>query len=277
MREGHGLGTGRRGALALGVATAAGLLLPRAGHAADAADDIWPTLATDLFGGRALQDGNAVVSMDSPYRAEDAAIVPLTLRLLRPEVGGHAVRKLTLVVDENPSPLVASIELGPQAGISHVSTTVRVNAYTNIHLAAETEDGALFATKRFVKASGGCSAPGASANAGAIPLGTMRLRRFAADPAGNARPEVQIMVRHPNFSGMQMDQLSHLYIPARFVQTLKLWQGDALLVSVAAGISMSENPQLRLDYQPNGAKSFRAEVVDSSGAVFAQEWPAEQT
>ncbi len=265
---------GRRAALS-GLALAA-VAAPRA-WSAETPDDLWPTLLGDLFDGRKPRDGDSVIGMDSPYRAEDAALVPLTLRLLRPEVDGHAVRKLTLVVDENPSPLVAAIELGPNAGIRHVSTAVRVNAYTNIHVVAETDDGSLFATRRYVKAAGGCSAPGMGASVGGPPLGTLRFRQFppAKEAAADAQPEAQIMVRHPNYSGMQMDQLSHLYIPAHFVQSLKIWQGEALLLAVDAGISMSENPQLRFDYRPNGAREFRAEVVDNTGKVFTGTWPAE--
>lgn len=238
----------------------------------DVADDLWPTISRDIFGTRVLGDGNTVVGMDAPYRAEDAAIVPLTLHILRPSVDGHAVRKLTLVVDQNPSPLVLGLELGPASGITRVSTAVRVNAYTTIHLVAETEGGALFATSRFVKAAGGCSAPAAENVAGGPPLGTLRFRQFAAQ--AGAQPEAQILVRHPNFSGMQMDQLTHYYIPAHYVQSIRLWQGDALLLAATTGISMSENPQLRFDYRPNGAGRVRAEALDSTGTVFRGDWPA---
>jgi sulfur-oxidizing protein SoxY len=270
---------GRR--CAIGVIAGAAAIAPRApAWATDGQDDLWPTIAGDIFAGRRIGDGNSIVGMDAPYRAEDAAIVPLTLRILQPMVDGHALRRLTLVVDENPSPLVAGIELGANAGITHISTAVRVNAYTNIHLVAETDSGALFATSRFVKAAGGCSAPAVNASTDGVPLGTLRFRLFAANAgqpgaAGQAaRREAQIMVRHPNYSGMQMDQLTHYYIPAHFVQSISLWQGDALLLAVKTGISMSENPQLRFDFRPNGARGFRAEVVDSTGKVFRASWPA---
>jgi len=41
------------------------------------------------------------------------------------------------------------------------------------------------------------------------------------------------------------------------------------------GISISENPSIRFSYRPNGAKSFRAEVIDTNDRVFRGEWPAD--
>jgi sulfur-oxidizing protein SoxY len=53
--------------------------------------------------------------------------------------------------------------------------------------------------------------------------------RQAADGSANAPREAQVMIRHPNNSGLQRDQVSLLYIPANFVDELHVWQGDALL------------------------------------------------
>ena len=110
-----------------------------------------------------------------------------------------------------------------------MSTRVRVDSYTNIHAVAEMADGALFAAERFVKAAGGCSAPAAKQEANSIPSGTMRVRQFGSVPGSDNR-EVQLMIRHPNYSGMQMDQVTRLYVPAHFVSTVRIWQGDDLLL-----------------------------------------------
>jgi sulfur-oxidizing protein SoxY len=133
-------------------------------------------------------------------------------------------------------------------------------------------DGALLAAERFVKAAGGCSAPAAKLEADAIPLGTMRFRQFAAT-AGTDRREAQLMVRHPNYTGMQMDQLTRLYVPAHFLTSVRIWQGEELLLDIASDISISENPEFRFDYKPNGATEFRAEVKDSEGKLFREAWP----
>jgi sulfur-oxidizing protein SoxY len=45
------------------------------------------------------------------------------------------------------------------------------------------------------------------------------------------------------------------------------------LLSIESGISISENPVWRFDYRPNGATGFRAEMQDSEGKSFRQQWP----
>ena len=100
----------------------------------------------------------------------------------------------------------------------------------------------------------------------------MKFRVFGK-PTG-AQREAQIMIRHPNNSGLQRDQVSLLYIPANFVDELRVWQGHALLFSMKAGISISEDPNFRFTYVPNGATTFKVESRDTEGKAFRSEWPA---
>jgi len=246
----------------------------RAMAQAPAVEDPWPSLAAQIFTGRPLQDGTAIVAIDAPYRAEDAALVPITLHNLLPADDKRQIRNMTLVIDQNPSPLAAVFSPGPTSGLRSLSTRVRVDSYTNLHAVAELSDGQLYASARFVKAAGGCSAPAAKLEADSIPLGTMRFRQFppGADTGPGIR-EAQLLIRHPNYTGMQMDQLTRLYVPAHFVSTVRIWQGDDLLLAIQSGISISENPEFRFEYRPNGAASFRVEVDDSEGKSFKQEWP----
>jgi sulfur-oxidizing protein SoxY len=242
---------------------------------APAAQDPWPSLAAQIFAGQPLLDGSAILAIDAPYRAEDAALVPVGLHSLIAAGDKRHIRSITLVIDANPSPLAAVFLPGTASGIRDLSTRVRVDDYTNMHAVAELSDGSLYASARFVKAAGGCSAPAAKLEADGIPLGTMRFRQFP--PPEGAAPglrEVQLLIRHPNYTGMQMDQLTRLYVPAHFVTSVRIWQGDDLLLSIKGGISISENPAFRFDYRPNGAGSFRAEIDDSEGKSFTHEWPA---
>lgn len=256
------------------LAAMAGALLvsPRI-RAAAADQDPWLELAPQIFPNRVLEDGSALLTIDAPYRAEDAAVVPVALRTTLVADDPRHVRKITLVIDANPSPVAASFTLQPESGIDRIATRVRVDDYTNVHAVAELSDGKLYAVARYVKASGGCSAPALKQTADSIPLGTLRFREFpAADPM---RREAQVMVRHPNYSGMQMDQVSRLYIPAEFVEVLRVWQGDQLLLTVEGGISISENPAFRFSFRPNDAKTFRVEAGDSAGKHFSATFPTQ--
>ena len=103
--------------------------------------DPWPSLAQDIFNDRPIDDGAGVIAIEMPYRAEDAAIVPVTLRTTLPPATAARVMAITLVIDQNPSPMAARFELGPDSSVSEISTRVRVNNYTDVHAVAELSDG----------------------------------------------------------------------------------------------------------------------------------------
>ena len=241
-------------------------------------DDPWPDIASNAFNGRALLDGTGLLAIEMPYRAEDAAIVPVTVRSTLPAGDGRRVKVFTIVIDENPSPVAATFTLGANSGVSSISTRVRVDSYTNVHAVAELSDGNLYVVKTYVKASGGCSAPTAkNTDEAAASLGQMRMRQFAGDTdtrTSRAR-EAQVMIRHPNNSGLQMDQVTRLYVPPFFVHDLKIWQGDDLILSMDGGISISQDPNIRFTYVPNGAKSLRAQATDTENHVFNGGWPVD--
>jgi len=266
----------------------AGLLLAMqfgAGFAAAATPDSydpWPGLVQDIFKNRAMNDGAGVIAIEMPYRAEDAAIVPVTLRAVLPPGDTRRILAITLVIDQNPAPMAARFELGPDASVSEISTRVRVNNYTDVHAVAELSDGQLYVTKTFVKASGGCSAPAAkNLEQAEGKLGQIRFRQFARPgegPSSGAR-EAQIMIGHPNNSGLQMDQVTQLYVPAFFINELRIWQDDSLVLSMAGGISISEDPNIRFTYIPipSGAKRIRVEAKDTEGHVFQNEWKVDDS
>lgn len=238
--------------------------------------DPWPGLVQDIFNNRPMQDGAGVIAIEMPVRAEDAAIVPVTLRSKLAPDDSRRVRSITLVIDQNPAPMAAKFQLGSDANVSEISTRVRVNNYTDVHAVAELSDGQLYMVKTYVKASGGCSAPAAgNADAAKSRLGQMRYRQFARPGESGAR-EAQVMVGHPNNSGLQMNQVTQLYIPAFFVSELRLWQDDSPVLAIEGGISLSENPNIRFTYVSNGAKNFRAEARDTSGQIYRNEWKIDQ-
>src|SRR5579883_2610614 len=261
----------------IGLAVALAVGAARSVPAAEA-DDPWPDLARDVFDGRPLADGTGLTAIEMPARAEDAAIVPVTLRATLPAGDTRVPKAFTLVIDENPAPVAATFKVGP--GVTMISTRVRVNSYTNVHAVAELSDGKLYMVKTFVKASGGCSAPATKNEEEARNrLGQMKYRQFARADQGptNGPREAQIMIGHPNNSGLQMDQVTHLYVPAFFIDELHLWQDNSPVLSMEGGISISEDPNIRFTYVSNGAKTFRAEAKDTSGHIFQKEWKVDNS
>jgi sulfur-oxidizing protein SoxY len=257
---------------------AAAIAMPASPLGAAEPYDPWPGLVQDIFNNRPMNDGGDVIGIEMPYRAEDAAIVPVTLKSKLSPDDSRRMVAITLVIDQNPAPMAAKFTLGPDARVSEISTRVRVNSYTNVHAVAELSDGKLYMTRIYVKASGGCSAPAdKNIEEARNHLGQMKYRQFAAADQGpnNGKREAQIMIGHPNNSGLQMDQITHLYIPAFFVDELHVWQDSSPVLSMEGGISISEDPNIRFTYVSNGAKQVRAEAKDTSGHVFQKEWKAD--
>ena len=239
-------------------------------------EETWNSIKGDIFKDRPILDGSGLVVLDAPRRAEDSALVPIGMRVNFADDDKRTLQSLILVIDENPAPVAGTFTIGPHSGVTSISTRVRVNSYSYVRLVAELSDGKLYGVKTFVKASGGCSAPAASnADASKSSLGQMKFRTFRAD--AGAEPEAQFMMRHPQNSGLQMDQLTRLYIPPYFVENLKIWQGDDLVMTMDGGIAIAEDPNIRFNYKPNGAASFRVEALDTSKHLFKDEWTIEKS
>jgi sulfur-oxidizing protein SoxY len=251
----------------LHCAALASLALSSAARAQDAeSEHTWQGLKPMFFGDRPIDEAPGYVTLDAPSRAEDAALVPVTLKFL-PRENGDRVVAATVIVDENPSPLVTTIRRGRiDPGAFDFSLRMRVNSYSYVRVIAETESGALHMVKAFVKAAGGCSAPASKDPEEArINAGKMRFRSFAAQ----GMAEAQAMIRHPNYSGMQMDQITRMYTPAWYVTSVRVLQSGEELFSMANGISLSEDPTIRFSFAANG-KPVRIEAKDSRGGAFAE-------
>lgn len=247
-----------------------------AAPSAQAQDDAWSWLKGELFGDRPIADGSGWIALDAPYRAHDAAIVPIEITALKPQTAGSRIRAITLVIDENPAPLAAVFRFGPASPSASISTRVRVDAYSEVRAIAETEDGELLMVHRFVKASGGCSAPaGKDADQALANLGEMRLRQFVRNESSGPRAEAQLAIRHPNYSGLQMDQLTRHYIPAHFVDSIEVRQGGELVLAMEGGISLSENPSVRFRYRPETGRELEIRAGDTEGGEFTGSWPVE--
>ena len=99
-----------------GVALTVGVSTSSAAEPTDLSKDPWPGLVQDIFNNRPMSDGSNVISIEMPYRAEDAAIVPVTLRSKLAPDDSRRLKAITLVIDQNPAPMAAKFEIGPTHG-----------------------------------------------------------------------------------------------------------------------------------------------------------------
>lgn len=241
-----------------------------AGGAPDKPGETWELIRDQLWPGQEIADGDAIIDIDTPVRAADAAIVPIEIRIT-PETG-RRVEKMVLLVEENPAPVAAEFTFGEAMGPDvTLSTRLRVNAYSNVRAVATLDDGSLVEVGRFVKASGGCSAPAAKdAEAALAELGRTKVRDFGREGAPTGYREAQVMVRHPQNSGFQVDQVTLLHIPAFFIDEMTVTLDDTELFRMTGGISISEDPALRFTYRDVGATEMKVTSSDTDGGIYQQ-------
>jgi sulfur-oxidizing protein SoxY len=224
----------------------------------------WKQLQETLFPHRKVLDSGGIITVDAPPRALDAALVPVDLHISNKK----PVKGVYLVIDDNPAPMAAHIVFGPEADPRELKLRVRVNAYTNIHAVAETQDGELHAATQFVKAAGGCSAPAGPDDAAALAdIGRMKLRLVGDFNAGQPL-QAQLMIRHPNFNGMQMNQITRYFTPARFIRTIDATYEGGQVFHMDTDISLSTDPVITFGFVPHGKGQMKVVAQDSSNATF---------
>ncbi|MBL8565541.1 MAG: quinoprotein dehydrogenase-associated SoxYZ-like carrier [Hyphomicrobiaceae bacterium] len=259
----------RAGGAIVGLASLAiAALTPMPALAQAADEDMWPGIRKDLYAARDIAEEDGAVVLEAPVRADDAALVPITLRV--PASVAETAKSLALVIEKNPMPVAATFTFGPAAGSGErvIETRVRVDMYSNIRAVLETSDGKLHMATKYVKAAGGCSAPALKDQEQALAeLGKMKLRMREGQQSPLMQ-EAQVMIRHPNYSGMQMNQLTGLYIPAKYIQSMEVRRGKDVVFEMEGGISLSENPNLRFTYGSGLDNEISVVAKDTSGATY---------
>lgn len=250
----------------------AALTLPPA-LARAASDERWPSIRAALFGERPIEDAGDRLDLATPPRAEDAAIVPISFAAHAANEGPEAVRHIHLIIDNNPAPRAAVFHFPAGGALPQLATRIRINEYTPVRLIAETEGGRLLMTERFVKAAGGCSAPAGKDQVAALArLGRMKLNGAAAVRPGQPAT-VQVLISHPNNSGLQFDQMSRTYVPAHYVTELAVLYGGREIFTADSDISISEDPSFHITFVPPQADTLAVHAMDTKGGRFEGSWP----
>ena len=248
--------------------------------AADPVAERWIELKPSFFADREIfADG--VITLEAPKRAHDSAIVPVVIHA---KDDARKIKSVHLIVDKNPLPLAGVFKFSDKkrSAWQSLETRIRINEYTHVRAIAELDDGSLHMTAKFVKASGGCSAPAmadldvALANAGKMRIllddisNTDQVAAFLP-PAERATSEATIKISHPNNSGMQFDQISRNYIPAFFVHSIVAELDGEEILNVETNFSMSENPVVRFQFaNPSTADKLKVYAVDSKDNRYEQ-------
>ena len=242
------------------------------------AGESWDAIREDLYGARPLIAAEQMITIDAPYRSENDARTMIAADVRVP--GGRMIDEVTVVLDENPMPVSAVFSLKQPQPRFVFRAAMRVNGPTPVHVVARTTDNQLYVAETFVKTSGlgACSAPpGTDEEIALATLGNMEIDFVGSDTGTGGvlsqvaaivhdQREIDVNISHPSHSGMQMDQISLLFIPMRYVSDVDIGINGQPFVDITGSISLSENPELRLSV-PGDATRVDVEMTDTDGTV----------
>lgn len=249
-------------ALATGPAWAAPGGLPNATH--DASSPEWDKLSGKLFAGRQPQHGQSVVQLQAPTRAAYGASVPVKITSKLAQKPELFVRRMWVVIDKNPSPVAAVLDLTPEIGQADFETRLRVDEYSHVRVVSELSNGELHTDSRYVKTSGGCSAPPNRDNPALIGKTILKV----AEVRVNQPVQADVTVLHPNDTGFELNNQTVMFIPPHFVRSIRVSYAGRKVFDAELDFSISENPTLRFHFVPHGAGELRAEVTDSKDLQY---------
>jgi sulfur-oxidizing protein SoxY len=249
---------------------AAGLLIAVSVHAApgglpapaahtDSSPE-WESLREKLFGARPVDATPGTVQIIAPLRAAYGASVPVKIVSMLPQTPALYIKRIYLLVDKNPSPVAAVLDLTTEVGQADFETRLRVDEYSHVRVVAELSNGTLHTDSRYVKTSGGCSAP---PNRDALNLIGTTVLKVPGPVAMNGATAADVTVLHPNDTGFELNQTTVMYIPAHFVRSIKVSYAGRKIFDADLDFSVSENPTLRFNFVPHGQGVLKAEVEDS--------------
>ena len=259
------------------LALALALVLPALADRA-AAGTTWDGLKGDVFGATPILDGTGIVTLKAPRRPEDQRKVPIAVEAALTD--GRTIRSLTVIVDENPSPVAARFRIGGERRQVSIAAKFRLNSETDVRAVVEANDGALYMVEQHVRFAGGqasCSAPPqGDPREIAETMGQMTLthpEQQTKAAASQIRPRARLDVRHPNHTGMVLDQLTLLYIPLKIVERIEVRQGEDTVLDMEGSMTVSQDPSIDFDYEVNGAEEMKVRLQDSDGGVWQSTFP----
>lgn len=241
------------------------------------AGSAWDDIRSFAFGTRTIADGGRVLRFKAPYRAMDQRRVPLSVAAAFHD--GRTIKSVTFIVDEDPMPIAATFRFADRRERADIGIDIRLDHASAVRAIVEASDGTLYMSERFVKASGlgVCAAPPVTNQVvAAQTMGRMHVAglsgRDSAAKASRLWRSAALDIEHPQNTGMQMNQVTMLYIPLRYVDAVEVREGEEKLFDVKGSMTLSENPHLEFDYRANGANSLKVMVKDTSRSVWRREF-----
>lgn len=256
------------------VATAPVIAEPDARQAASR--KVWDEqLKPDNFKDREIKEGaaNDVIEIKAPFRADDPAVVPVTIHSRLSEGTDRYIKKMHVFIDKNPLPLVGVFNMTEKSGKADLAMRVRVDDFSFIRVVAETNDGELYMDENFVRSLGGCSAPpGEAAEASQKHMGEMAIKTIGELKLGEPNL-AQLQIRHPNVTGMAIDQRTRARPPAHFVKHVEVEYEGEKVMTADLTFAISLDPTFRFFFIPKDKGEFRITATDTKDQTWEETVP----
>jgi sulfur-oxidizing protein SoxY len=179
---------------------------------------------------------SADLQIDAPQKAENGAVVQVELTS-KQAAGG--VSSLRLLADANPTPLIASFELGKQV-LPKLVTRIKLAQSGEVIALAQQANGQFQQQRRQVTVlEDGCAGsereePFAS---------SMKMRARLMDERSPGKPvtELKIIILHPMRTGRSKNDDGQL-LPAHFMQLMQVVLNGQVIIDAQTGTGIARNP-----------------------------------
>jgi sulfur-oxidizing protein SoxY len=236
---------------------------------APAADAAWAALQHSHFPGKKLEAA-PFIHLSAPARAASGEQVPFAFSIDHPMTAQQYIKSVTVLVDENPVPLTAVFHFNPTSGKAEISTRIRFESDSPVHVVAESNDGRLYVNAVTVKASGGCGGPAPSDDAAALAAaGKMKLALDGPFKSGDVN-KARLLIRHPMYTGLQRDLATNGFRPAFFINKVDVTYNGKPVMMADTNIGISENPSIQFGFFADKPGSLQVVLHDNRGATFRQ-------
>ena len=242
------------------------------------AETVWQSIKPAIFQDRVIHFGRTIVELKAPYRTADDRIIPIQVKSKLTD--GRTIRSITLVADDNPMPVIAVLRLTNGAPQFNIGLNIRLDGTSMVRAVVEASDGSLYMAEKLIKTSGqgACASPPVSdLSKLSETLGKMRFSDVTAINSAAGYTSItrrgRLQLTHPNLTGLQMDQITLQHIPARYIDTMTVLQGDQQLFTVKSGITLSENPEIEFEYRFDGSSDITVLATDTDGTKFVSVFP----
>lgn len=236
---------------------------------AQAPDAAWAAFQQSHFPGKQLEAA-PFIRLTAPARASSGDQVPFAFSIDHPMTAQRYIKSVTLFVDANPVPLTAVFHFHPQSGKAEISTRIRFESESPVHVVAESNDGRLYVNAITVKASGGCGGTSLGDNAAAMAAaGKMKIALDGPFKRGDVN-KARLLIKHPMYTGLQRDLSTNGYRPAWFINKIDITYNGKPVMTADTFIGISEDPSIQFGFVADGPGALQVVIRDNAGATFRQ-------